>query len=119
MNHLIICAVSSRWLSNYRYSEIISVKNLRTFSSILFSTRISATATSATTTQHAWLDLQTRDISVYVLLDTQDNIAKTVRLRRDCAVIIMFTNACMHLYCSRFGLVSYASKRRLVTWESS
>ena len=31
----------------------------------------------------------------------------------------MFTNACMHLYRFRFGLVSYASKCRLVTCESS
>ena len=85
---------------------------------MFFSTRISATSTSATTTQLAWWDLRTRDISVYVHLDTQENIAK-VRLGGACAVVIMFTYTCMHLYCFRFGLVSYVSKRRLMTCESS
>ena len=68
--------------------------------------------------QLAWLDLRTRDISVYVHLDTQENIAK-VTLDCACAVIIVFTYTCMHLYCFRFGLVSYVSKRRLMTCESS
>ena len=42
-----------------------------------------------------------------------------VRVRLRCHNVIMFTNACMHLYRFRFGLVSYASKCRLVTCESS
>ena len=42
-----------------------------------------------------------------------------VRGRLGCHNVIMFTNACMHLYRFRFGLVSYASKCRLVTCESS
>ena len=64
------------------------------------------------------MDLRTRDISVYIHLDTQENITK-VRLGCTCAVTILFTNACMHLHRFRFGLVSYVSKRRLMTCESS